>query len=190
MLDPNLKTAIKSTFISLFNVKGPALTLEDIATSLHIAKKTIYRFFGSKAAIYEDILTSSSTEILTEQKRIFNEPNLSTKEKLYQILTIRTQAEAQFDVAKLSNLNEYEPAVYQHLLQAYETQWHYFSQLVEIAKKDGTLRPDVSASFLVDVLAKSYESFYQNDFLAKNHLTYTEAVTKVAHLVLDGALKK
>ena len=56
MLDSHLKEQIEAAFIAVFNVKGPKVTLEEVATSIHISKKTIYRFFKSKTEIYESIL--------------------------------------------------------------------------------------------------------------------------------------
>lgn len=188
MLDSHLKEQIEAVFIAVFNVKGPKVTLEEVATSIHISKKTIYRFFKSKTDIYESILHDTMKEILSEQRRIFNDPNLSTREKLLAILTIKTTAEQQMDVAKMNLLKDTDPIFYADLIKGYETQWQYFADLIEIAKKDGTVKPDTSAPFLINIFSRAYESFYMNDFLSRNHMTYTEAVTRIALITLDGAL--
>jgi len=48
----NIQQDILTTTLELFNDKGLDFTMDDIAQSMHIAKKTIYRFFSSK----EDLL--------------------------------------------------------------------------------------------------------------------------------------
>src|SRR5574344_1177387 len=188
MVDAKLKEQIQTAFIAQFNLHGPKVTLEEVATSIHISKKTIYRFFTSKTEIYETILHDAMRQILSEQRRIFNDPSLDTNAKLFQILTIKTTTEQQMDVAKMNLLKDTDPQVYADLLKGYETQWQYFADLVEVAKKDGTLKPETSAPFLINILSRAYESFYQNDFLARNHMTYTEAVVMIAKITLDGAL--
>jgi len=182
----SLENRIFEGFIHEFNRLGPAVTLNDIARYLHMAKKTIYTVFDSKTDIYERLLQRTMDEILQAQKGVFEDTSLSTHDKLLKILTIKTTSETLLDVSQFSAIHKYEPDFYAHLMKAYEMQWDYFTRLVEIAQKDGTLRCDVTPSFLTNMLAKSYEMLFQPDFLVRNHMTYTEAVTKIAQIVLSG----
>jgi AcrR family transcriptional regulator len=186
MPDSSLKNKIISEFARQFNIAGPKLTLSGISSALHISKKTIYRYFSSKEDLYEEVLAATSAEIHAAQLAVKNDPSLSTKEKLLRILTIKTKAEALFDVSKMYQLQKFEPVFYGHLLAAYRIHWECFSELVEIGKQDGTLKPDTSAPFLVSLLTKGYEMCYEGDFLARNKMTYTEAVKKIAETVLAG----
>jgi len=190
MNDLTLQDKIAMGFMTQFNLKGPKLTIEDVAVSLHIAKKTIYTVFDSKKSIYEYILAKTSDEINTHKLAIINDKKMTTKEKLMKFLTIKTTAESTFDVSKLSEVAKYEPEFYVELLASYSKEWESFKLLVEMGKKDGTLKPDTSADFLIDLLTHGYAMFYENDFLKKNHLTYTEAVRKLAELVLSGVYTK
>jgi len=186
MIEQTLEDKILDGFVHAFNESGPSFTLSEIASYLHISKKTIYTIFESKTDIYETLLRKTMKEIHDAQKKVFEDPNLNTREKLLKILTIRTSSEDRLDVSRLFTVEKAEPVFYQHLLKAYETQWDYFSDLVAIGKKDGTLKSDTSAPFLIGMIAKSYEMLYEGDFLARNHMTYTEAVVKIAKTVLSG----
>lgn len=186
MYNENVRDQIIKEFAKEFNEKGPQLVLSRVATTLHISKKTIYRYFESKTAIYDCVLKNTSDEIHAEQAKIVNDKSLSTKEKLFRILTIKSSTESLFDVSKMFEFLKYEPEFYLHLLRAYRTNWAPFTALIEQGKKDGTLKPDTSAPFLVSLITKGYEMCYEGDFLARNHLTYTEAVKKIADTVLAG----
>ncbi|MFA6619779.1 MAG: TetR/AcrR family transcriptional regulator [Bacilli bacterium] len=186
MNNEDIQDQIIKEFAREFNIDGPRLVLSSLAASLHISKKTIYRYFESKTAIYDCILEKTSEEIHAEQRKIVNDKDLSTKEKLFRILTIKSSTESLFDVSKMYEFSKYEPEFYQRLLNAYRTNWAPFTVLIEEGKKDGTLKKDTSAPFLVSLITKGYEMLYEGDFLTRNQLTYTEAVTKIAETVLGG----
>lgn len=190
MNDFSIRDRIVQGFIHEFNRKGPKLTMQDISDYLGMAKKTIYKSFKSKTAIYEFILKETSDEIHERQIAVSQDPSLSTKEKLFKILTIKTTSETVLDVARLAEVENVEPEFYKKLMHSYERQWDCFSNLVEIGKKDGTLKPDTSAQFLVALLSNGYEMFYKGNFLASNHISYTNAVTKLAEIVLSGVYAK
>ena len=56
--------------IQVFNKKGLKLTMDDVADELKISKKTIYKYFSSKRAIYDIILERTSSYIVEMQKEI------------------------------------------------------------------------------------------------------------------------
>jgi AcrR family transcriptional regulator len=186
MNNENIRQEIIKEFAREFNENGPQLILSSVASTLHISKKTIYRYFESKAAIYDCVLEQTCAEIHAAQNKIVNDSSLTTKEKLFRILTIKSSTESVFDVSKMYEFSKYEPVFYQHLLAAYRTNWAPFSALIELGKKDGTLKKDTSAPFLATLITKGYEMCYEGDFLARNKLTYTEAVKKIAETVLAG----
>ena len=85
------KETILTTFIELFNLYGSSLTLSQLSSSLHISKKTIYKFFSSKNEIYEAILDSAIEQISNRQKEIYENSSLTLDEKIHQLLTIETE---------------------------------------------------------------------------------------------------
>lgn len=186
MNSEDIRQKIIQEFAHEFNENGPRLVLSSVASALHISKKTIYRYFESKTAIYDCVLEETCAEIHAAQNKIVNDQSLTTKEKLFRILTIKSTTESLFDVSKMYEFLKYEPEFYQHLRAAYRSNWAPFSALIEQGKKDGTLKKDTSAPFLASLITKGYEMCYEGDFLARNKMTYTEAVKKIAETVLAG----
>mgnify|MGYP001198586949 CR=1 FL=1 len=182
----NLKDQIIDAFIARFNEEGPALRLSEVATALHISKKTIYKVFPSKSSIYDTIIEKATAEIDARKEEIMTSSE-STKEKLLDILTIKTSYEEAFNMPRLSELKQGEPTVYANLLKAYETSWASFVKLLEQGKKEGIVVQEANIPLIVAALTGAYQSLYKDDFLKKNHLTYTQAVREIAKLVLTGA---
>ncbi|MFA6829908.1 MAG: TetR/AcrR family transcriptional regulator [Bacilli bacterium] len=180
------KQTIIDAFISIFNQLGYKVTLDKVASKLHIAKKTIYKYFTSKEEIYEFILNNTVDEITENQKVVYFDKSLSTKEKLYRILTIETTTEANVDMSRVYELVSHEPIFGKILLESYEKHWQFFILLVDQGKLEKILRPDVNARFLVGLLTNGMEMVYRTDFLRKANLTYTEAIKMLASTVLEG----
>lgn len=188
MYREDMRPVIVESFIREFNKHGPKLNLDDVASSIHMSKKTIYRFFRSKQSIYEYILNDASKQILTAQRLIFSKEGLSTKEKLFAIVTIKTDWETKIDLRHMNELQVYEPVVFQHVLEAYSTHWDLLLRLLEQGVQDGTLKKDANPAFLLNLFQHGMVSFYEADVLTRSKLSYSEAVELLAKTIFEGAL--
>lgn len=56
MVGFHMKEIIIQEAINLYRIKGLSLTMNDIAQSLHIAKKTIYKYFDSKESLLQGVV--------------------------------------------------------------------------------------------------------------------------------------
>ena len=188
MEERNVKLAIVNEFVSQFNEQGPKVTLDSICKPIHISKKTIYKYFPSKAGIYEYLLDEATRNVLEGQKAVYENPDLSTREKLTKILTIRTEWETRIDVSKIFEFETFEPAFYSKFLKAYESNWDYFLSLMDKGKRDGTVKPDVNPDIVVALLSSAMVNLYKGDALKRLGISYAEAIEKIANTVLFGIL--
>lgn len=156
---------------------------------LHISKKTIYKYFVSKEEIYDYILLNAANEVSNKQKKIYEDESLSIKEKISAFLTIETTKEKQIDIAKLNELEKYEPEFYKRLLLSYEKNWKLFITLFNLGIKNGVIKEDTNPLFVISLLTNGMEMLYKNDFLKKSGLTYSEAIKELATTILGGIYK-
>lgn len=87
-------------------------------------------------------------------------------------------------------MKDYEPLFYSKVLLSYEKQWDYFASLVEIGKKDGTLKENTNTAFLIGVLSSGMETLYKEGFLTKSRLSYTAAIKLLEETVMEGCFKR
>ena len=66
-----MKETIIQEAINLYRIKGLSFTMNDIAKNLHIAKKTIYRYFDSKESLLQGIVEYGVALIQENKKQIF-----------------------------------------------------------------------------------------------------------------------
>ena len=182
----SVKLAIVNEFIAQFNVVGPKVTLDSVCKPIHISKKTIYKYFPSKAGIYDFILKDAQAGILSAQRQIFNDPNLSTKEKLEKILSIHIDWEDRIDISKIFQFEESEPEFYQKFIQAYESNWDYFIRLVDEGKQNGTVKGEINGEVVVAVLSAAMTNLYRGNTLDALGISYAEAIDSIAAMILYG----
>ena len=188
MYREDMRPTIVDSFIREFNKHGPKLNLDDVASSIHMSKKTIYRFFRSKQSIYDYILNDASKQILNAQQVIFSNEEMSTKEKLYAITTIKTSWEEKIDLRHMFEIKEQEPEVFEHVCEAFRCHWDFLNKLLEEALKDGTLKPETNVPFILNLFQQGMISLYSTDTLAKSKLTYSDAIEELAKTIFEGTL--
>ena len=189
MGERDIRLAIVNEFVAQFNEIGPRVTLDSVCKPIHISKKTIYKYFPSKTGIYDYILNEAAQNVIDEQHRVFEDPNLSTREKLIQILTIRTEWETKIDISKIFQFEASDPEFYAKFLAAYESNWQYFLALVEQGKNEGVVRRDVNGELMVSLLSSAMVSLYRGDTLQRLGISYGDSIDQIAKSVLFGILE-
>ncbi len=184
----DMRGQIVESFIAEFNLHGPKLTLDDVCARIHISKKTIYRNFKSKDDIYLYILEDAANQIKTRQAEIYDNSEMSLPEKIRAILTIETTWESKIDLARLGDLAEDSPDVFSRILAAYETSWSQVKSLLEEGKREGLVKEEVNPALVIAFLRADMASLFDKGVLTESKLTYTEAISHLATLVLDGIL--
>ena len=188
MEERDIKLAIVGEFVAQFNVVGPKVTLDSVCKPIHISKKTIYKYFPSKSGIYDFILEEATRNVVAGQKAVYEDPNLTTKEKLIRILSIRTDWETRIDISKIFQFEATEPSFYAKFIKAYQSNWDYFLSLMDKGKRDGTVKADVNPDIVVALLSSAMVNLYRGDMLAKLNIPYAKAIDQIASTVLFGIL--
>ena len=186
MYREDMRPVIVESFINEFNKHGPKLNLDDVASAIHMSKKTIYRFFRSKQSIYEYILNDASKQILFGQQSIYAQNDLTTKEKLQKIMTIHTDWENKIDLTHMFELKSYEPEVFERVMEAFRVHWDAMYSLLEIGQKDGTIKPEVNIRIVLSLFQQGIVSLYSTNVLEMGKLSYPDAIESIANIIFNG----
>lgn len=181
-----LETKIIEQTIKLFQEKGLKFTLDEIASELHISKKTIYQHFSSKEAILNELVEVGFANIQANKRKIL-ESNLNTVEKLKLVLIAMPQEYEHLDFRALKDLEIVYPAVALNLKQHFEADWEPIFDLIEQGIFEETLRP-VKVKVLKMLLTAAFDSFISSEMLDETGLTYREALFEMVDIVMNGLI--
>ena len=178
------ETILEGT-IKAFNKKGLKFTMDDIAKTLGISKKTIYTVFSDKESMFFAMVDYMFDHIKESERHIVEDETLSTIEKIRQILGVMPESYRNVDFHKLYQLKDKYPDVYKQVERRLETGWEETIALLEQGMEEGCIR-QVHIPIAKMMLEASLEQFFQRDILIRNKITYIDALNEVVDILMDG----
>ena len=178
--EQKLQQKILEGTIEAFNQKGLKFTMDDLAGILGMSKKTIYTVFSDKTSLFLSMVDYLFDTIKESERAILENEALSTVEKIRAILGVMPDSYKDINFAKLYLLKEKYPEIYTRVEQRLEGGWEI---------KEGCIRP-VNLSIFKLMMEAALEQFFQRDILVNSGLSYTEGLSEVVGILLDGIEKK
>ena len=180
-----MREKILEASIRLFNKKGLKFTMDDIANELSISKKTIYTVFRDKEAMLYSMVDFCFDNIAKTKKGILEDENLSTRDKIRNILVAMPDSYQDIDFSQLYNLRDKFPKIYARVEKRLEPEWEETIALLNRGMEEGVIRK-VSIPILKAMLEASLERFFQRDTLVVNEISYKDALQQVLEILLWG----
>ena len=184
-----LRVRILDEAAKLFDRKGIKFTMDDLARSLAVSKKTIYTVFEDKRSIMTETIDRFFDDALTEEEAILNDDSLGIPDQLKAIIGRVPERYTQNDLAQLYVLKEKYPSVYRHWQRCRENYWEGVCILLKRGIEKGEIR-DVKLPVLKTMFQSTIEQFFQDDVLIKNRISYRDALAEVATILVDGIRAK
>ncbi len=184
-----LRTRILDAAAELFTSKGIKFTMDDLAHSLGMSKKTIYMIFRDKYSIMTDTIDRFFVDALEERDRIIGDPGLDLVGQLRALLGSVPERYMNIDLRKLYVLKDKYPAVYRHWQMRRREYWNVVENLLEEGIRTGVIRP-LSEAVVRTMFLATLETFFQNDVLYRSNISYPEALQEISHVLIDGIVMR
>ena len=118
-----LRIRILDGAAKMFDEKGIRFTMDDLARSLGMSKKTIYLVFKDKRSIMTETIDRFFDEAFETEKVILADDSQSIIEQLRLIISSVPERYAGHDLSQLYVLKEKYPAVYKHWHKCRDEYW-------------------------------------------------------------------
>ena len=188
-INEELRVRILDGAAKLFDTKGIRFTMDDLARSLGMSKKTIYTVFRNKRSIMMETIDRFFDDALAEEKLILADDSLATTEKLIKVIGSVPERYVQKDLSQLSILKKKYPSVYRHWKKCRESYWAGAEALLRQGIDEGTIRP-ISLPIFQTMFQSTISQFFQGDVLIKNKISYQDALAEVATTLVNGIAVK
>ncbi|MDH8677726.1 TetR/AcrR family transcriptional regulator [Fusibacter bizertensis] len=134
------KEQIMHYAIRRFNLEGISFKLDDIAKDLKISKKTLYKHYSGKEAIFSAIIESVFNSIKVKENEVFYRSDLNDVEKLLAILEVYPDFEV-FNYHHFADIKMVYPEQYLKIESHLENNWEQTIDLLEICISKGYVKP-------------------------------------------------
>lgn len=179
-----IRLSIMQCAMRLYQKQGLYFTLDDIASELHIAKKTIYKYFKNKEELLISVLDYAYQDIYQEKQKILAS-SLPYIEKLKRVMIALPDDYVQLDLGQLNRLDEQYPNVYTKLQEYLRSQWDPIIHLLEEGIKENELRA-FSIPVFQNLFIAGVESLLNQDALKENHMTYKQGLEELIEILVEG----
>jgi AcrR family transcriptional regulator len=179
------KAKIIEAAIGLFQEYGVKFTMDQLARSLKMSKKTLYVVLKDKMTLYHEAVDYLFDSIKTSEQQVLQDPDLDPAERIRRLLGAMPERYRSLDFQKLYILRDKYPEIYRHLTERLENDWEETIRLLEEGMESGVLRR-FSIPVFKTMMESSLERFFQQDVLVQNGITYQEALDQVVGILVDG----
>ena len=185
MKKEHMREEIMKAATAEFYKKGLKFTLQDIAASMHIAKKTIYVYFSDKEDLMISLIDYGFAAIHADKAAVA-ESDLPLAEKIRKIMIAMPDEYKVLDFRLFSELQRKMPAVYKVLMKHLETDWEPVLALLEEGIASGVIRSSVDIRILRMMITSSFETFLSTDQLKEYGIGYQDALNSMMDIIMSG----
>lgn len=180
-----LRIRILEATIDIFNDKGWKFTMDDIAKELSISKKTIYKVFSDKEALFYAAVEHCFAAIKEAEKEIYEDDTLSIEEKVRKILIVLPNRYENIDFRRLSGAEVRYPEVVADIRKRLERDWDTTISILEEGIQQGVFRP-VSITIIKIMVEATINKFLSSTELRDNFISYEEAMKSMVDVIIRG----
>lgn len=182
------KTKIVEGGIKLFKTHGIKFTMDELANTIKMSKKTIYVLFRDKEALLYYMADYFFNDVEKEEEKIFDDESLSTVEKLRKILGAYPEIYEGYDFTKVFRYKDKYKRVYAHVSERLESGWDLTFRVLDKGIKEGVFR-NINHSVFKMTYTSAIESFLMSPTLSEDHISYTDALNELVDIMVFGVKK-
>ncbi len=191
MLESQVKNQIIETAREQFLMFGfSKVTTKEIAASLGMSKKTLYKYFPSKEELLQAIMQSTMDEIRTGIEEILNDEQQEFIWKLKRsFLFLGDRMNKLFSRPLLRDIHRKSPQMWKQVVEFREKMiLSKFSGLISEGVESGVFRQDVKQQILVRIYLSAIQSLINPEMLSQIPFTAKEVFEEIVSTLFSGIL--
>lgn len=183
MMDAKEKKILDAA-TQLFSEKGLNFTMQDLASSLHMSKKSIYKLYDNKEDLLIRLIECGYAEIRQMKQKIISS-DLDISEKLRKEMIALPDEFKVVNWAQMSGLEKKYPRAAAKLAEELDRNWEPTFALLDEGVRIGRFRR-VNHNVLKTVFSSSISHFLSDTRMKESGLTYEMALEEMMNILMDG----
>ena len=180
---------ILDAVLTEFKKKGSKFTMDDVASGLHMSKKTIYKEFDDKEEIFDALVDYCFDSIKEREAEIRNDKSLSVVERIEKIMICLPDNYRDVDFRKVFTLKDKYPEIYAKVQRRLENDWEDTIALLEQGMEEGSIRK-LPIPVIKAMTESSIERFLSTKVLDENDGTYEDELKVMIDILMRGICER
>lgn len=163
------------------------VTMEEIASTLSMSKKTLYKHFENKEHILKEIIRNKKCAVETYVEELIADKSTEFITKLKNFLNFVTSHFSKLSHPNIQDLVKSQPEVWNEIQEfrkknAYVT----FSKLINHGKESGVFRKDFNSDVAVNLYFSAIHAMLNLEILSQLPVTVNEAYNHIIKIFFEG----
>ena len=184
-MDKNKKIILKEGFNSVIRNGIRSFTVESLASSLSMSKKTIYSYFPKKEILIKKIIDFRMKKLSNEFREIIQ----SQDDAIVQFIEVRNhhiKFANKLNLKKLTYIKARHPHIWEIIEQHRLDRKAIYMEIFKLAKSQSYLRSNLEPSTCASIYMNVINSTFQPDFLNNNELELNETIEHLRKILSYG----
>lgn len=163
------------------------ISMDEIASHLHISKKTIYKYFPSKNTLIESLIDRNCEYHYENEIRILNQ-NSNVIEKIIGMIQFNLNDFSRFSEKWLNDLQIHTPELWNKYMR-FKNEKHvkHFKKIFVQGRKEKLLK-DIPLDLILNGIETIVKGVLHTDFLKTSKLSFKQALNYSIDILISGIL--
>ncbi len=185
-----IKTKILTRAYEMFLQFGSTrVTMEELASSLCISKKTLYKFFSNKEHLLKELVHSHKCEVIQKIDEILDDSSLDFMEKLKRFLSYVGSQSRRFVGPMMQDLMRNNPAIWNDIHEFRKVRTtEKIAKLFAEGAEQGFIRNDVNKEIATVMYVSSIHALITPDSIAQISVPVDAIMGEIMKILFQGVL--
>lgn len=163
------------------------VTMEEIASSLTMSKKTLYKHFDNKENILREIIRTKKCEVESYVEELIADTKTEFITKLKNYLSFVTIHFSKLSHPNIQDLVKSQPAAWNEIQEfRVKNAYNAFSKLINQGKESGIFRNDFQSDVAVQLYFSAIHGLLNPQTLSQLPTTANEAYSDIIKIFFEG----
>lgn len=183
-----MRKRILAAALRQMNRHGIKFTTADLARELGVSKRAIYSHFPSKDQLIGAVLDTILADLRQQISGIVEDESLTATAKVKALMVSYPKAFGPVNMQVIEDVKRSLPQEWMKFEEFFMERWRLIEQVIDAGTKKG-LFAKVDLVILQKIYMGTIDQLLDFQFLAQNNITFTNAMTKAAEILISGLAK-
>lgn len=165
-------------------------TMDELATELHMSKKTLYHFFRSKQLLLESVIYDFFQEFHNKINKIIKNKKNRKISLLKQFMSSLQEQISQFNSWAFEDIRKNNPTAWQMINNLEEKLINNeLRKMLQEGKKEGVVRQDIDLDLMVLMILNATKSLAIPEVVSQLSYSTEEVIDMLAKIFINGISK-
>ncbi len=165
-------------------------TMDELATELHMSKKTLYHFFRSKQLLLESVIYDFFQEFHEKINKIIKNKKNRKISLLKQFMSLLQEQVLQLNIWAFEDIRKNNPEAWQIINNLEEKLINNeLRKLLQEGKSEGAVRQDIDLDLIVLMILNTIKSIAIPEVVSQLSYSTEEVIDMLAKIFINGISK-